>query len=97
MFPGHKMRCDYIKEKVGKCANCQENRLCMADYLEHIVRHFKVPNLRKRIGIDNLAVTQIDKNGYGQILVVVNHFCKQLWGMPAARIEKVTFLGKASF
>ena len=59
---------------VGKCAKCQKNCLRMVDYLEPVVRHLKVPNMRKRIGIDNLTVTPVDKNGNGHILVVVNHF-----------------------
>ena len=89
-FPGHKMRYDYIEEMVTKCANCQKNRRRMVDYLEPIVRHLKVPNLRKRIGIDNLTVTPVDKNGNGHILVIVNHFSKHVWGMPASRMDEIT-------
>ena len=50
----------------------------MVDYFGLVVRPLKVPNLRKRIGIDNLTVTPVDKNGDGYILVVVNHFSKHI-------------------
>ena len=59
-FSGHKMRCDYIEEMVSRCAGCQKNRLRMVGYLKPMLRHLKVPNLRKRIDMDNLTVTPVD-------------------------------------
>ena len=60
------------------------------DYLDPGVRHLKVPNLRKCIGMDKLTVTPVDKNGNGHIFVVVNHFYKHVWGTPAARTYEIT-------
>ena len=65
------MRYDFIEDMVGKCAKCQKNRIRMTDYLEPIVRHIKVPYLRKRISIDNLTITPIDKFGNDHLLVVI--------------------------
>ena len=75
---------------VSRCAGCLKNRLRIVDYLVPVVRHLKVPNLRKRIGLDNLMVTPVDKNGNNHILVVVNHFSTNVWGMPAARMAEIT-------
>ena len=72
------MRYDYIEDVVARCAGCQKNRLRMLDYLEPVVRHLKVSNMRKCIGMDNLTVTPVDKNGDGHILVVVNHFSEHV-------------------
>ena len=41
---------------------------------ELVVRHLKVPNLKKRIVMDNLIVTPVDMNGNDHILMIVNHF-----------------------
>ena len=57
-----------------------KNRLRMVDYLEPVVRHLKVPYLRKRIGMDNLSITPVDKNGNSHLLVIVNHYAKHVWG-----------------
>ena len=84
------MRYDYIKVMVARCARCQKNWLRMVDYLEPFVRHLMVPNLRKRIGMDNLTVTPVDKNGNMHILMVVNHFSKHVWRMPATRMDEIT-------
>ena len=89
-FPGHRMRYDFIEDMVSKCANCQKNRVRMVDYLEPVVRHLKVPHLRKRIGMDNLTITPVDKNGNNHLLVIVNHYSKHVWGMPAKRMDEVT-------
>ena len=50
----------------------------------------KVPSMRKRIVIDNLTVTPVDKNVDGHILVAVYHFSKRVRGMPASRMDEVT-------
>ena len=46
----------------------------MVDYLEPVVRYLKLQNLKKHIGMGNLKVTRVDKNGNENIMVVVNHF-----------------------
>ena len=84
------MRYDYIEEMVGKCAGCKKNRIQMVEYLEPVVRHLKLPNLRKHIGIDNLMVTPVDKNGKDHLLVEVSHFSKHVWVISAARMDEVT-------
>ena len=35
----------------------------MVNYLEPVVRYLKVLTLRKRIAMDNLTITPVDKNG----------------------------------
>ena len=77
-FPGHKMRYDNIKEIVSRCAGCQINCLRMVGYLDPVVRQLKVPNLRKRIGMEKLPVRPVDKNGNSHILVMVNHLSKHV-------------------
>ena len=72
------MREDCVKSMVSRCAYCQKNRLCMLHDLEPIVRNLKVLNLKKRIGVHNLSVTPVDKNGNGHIFVVFNHFSKHV-------------------
>ena len=75
---------------VGKCANCQKNRIRMTDYLEPIVRHIKVPYLRKRISIDNLTITPRDKFGNDHLLVVVAEYPKFVWGKAAGAMDEIT-------
>ena len=89
-FSGHRMRYDYIEEMIGKCGNCQKNRLRMVDYLELGVRHLKVLYLRKRILIDNLTITSVEQNGNSHLLVIVNYYFNHVWGMPAQRIDEVS-------
>ena len=60
-----------------------------AAYGKPVVRHLKVTNLRKHIGMDNLTVTPVDKNGNSHILVIANNFSKHVWEMPAARMDEV--------
>ena len=81
------MRYDVIEDMVGKCANCQENRIRMTDYLEPIVRHIKVPYLCKRISIDNLTVTPRDKYGNDYLLVVVAEYPEFVWGKAAKSMD----------
>ena len=57
------MRYDHIEEMVSGCAECKKNRLRMVGYLEQVVHQLKVPNLSKRICMENLIVTPVDKNG----------------------------------
>ena len=84
------MTYDFIKESVEKCANCQKNRRRMTVYLEPIVRHIKVPYLRKRIGMYNLTITPREKYGNDHLLVIVVEYPKFVWGYPAAKFDEET-------
>ena len=41
--------------------------------------------------MDNITVTPVDKNGNGHILVIVTYFSKHVLGMPAARLDEITW------
>ena len=82
-FPGHRIPRRIVEEWIFECAKCQKDRLGMTDYIEPLIRHIKPPHARSRVGVDNLAVTPVDRNGNQHLIVIVCHFTKYVWGTPA--------------
>ena len=82
-FPGHKIPKRIVEDWIQECPQCQKDRLGMTNFIEPMVRHIKPPYARSRVGVDNLAMTPADENGNQHLIVIVCHFTKYVWGMPA--------------
>ena len=62
LYPGHKIPMKLIMDFIATCPVCQKERLTALDGISPIIRHIKPMHKRSRIGIDDLAITPIDKN-----------------------------------
>lgn len=80
LYPGHRIPVKMVTEFINNCSICQKERLTAADGVTAIVRHLKPPHNRCRIGIDDLSISPVDKNGNGSLTVIVNHYSKHVFG-----------------
>jgi hypothetical protein len=83
-FPGHSIPQRVIGELIAACATCQKTKEEMVTSLPSKNLHLKPPYYRKRIGIDTLTLTPVDKFGNGLAIVIVEHFPKfcSIWPCP---------------
>ena len=86
-FPGHRIPYRVVQEFVSECIVCQKFRLGIANDLVPVRRTLKQPYLRKRVGIDRVAVTPADDEGNNNIIVVVAHWSKHVALFPAKDYE----------
>ena len=70
-FPGHRIPFRIVEELVSDCAICQKERLGMETALKPIYRTLKTGTRRKRVGVDSLTITPVDKNGNSGANVIV--------------------------
>jgi len=85
-FPGHKIPYAMVNDLVQTCGVCQKARLGMSvmDTIEPIHRPLRRSYIRKRVGIDTLTVTPVDKNGNKFIYVIVVPTTKLVYNYAAA-------------
>ena len=84
-FPGHRIPYREVYDMVQSCGICQKTRLGMAeiDTIEPVHRPLKQAYIRKRIGIDTLTVTPVDRNGNKFIYVLVVPTTKLVYMFPS--------------
>jgi hypothetical protein len=75
-FPGHIIPIRVIAEKIAECPTCQKTRLRYAYTLPSENLNLKVQHCRRRVGVDTLTITPVDKFGNGLAIIVVDHFSK---------------------
>jgi hypothetical protein len=75
-YPGHSIPMRVIGDLVSSCPTCQKTNLAMGNSLPSKSLHLKPQYYRKRVGVDTLTLTPVDKNGNGLAIVIVEHFSK---------------------
>jgi len=95
-YPGHGIPVRLIAEFVQTCPVCQKERLGLADQLQPVVRVLHPEHQRATVGIDNLALTT-DKNGNGNLIVLVNHFTKHIYGYATPAHPTMIMIARAIF
>lgn len=75
-FPGHAIPIRLVSDMISECVTCQKVRLSMNYQLPSENLHLKPPYYRKRVGIDTLTITPVDKFGNYLLIVIVEHFSK---------------------
>jgi hypothetical protein len=75
-FPGHSIPMKLVADMVASCPTCQKVRFGVENNLTSQNLTLKPPYYRKRVGIDTLTITPVDKFGNGLAIVIVEHFSK---------------------
>ena len=80
-FPGYqRLVADYVAE----CPVCQKIRHTMNDKFTSIVRTNNVDHHRKRIGLDGVTITPMDKHGMCYVYLIVVSATKLVAGYPTS-------------
>lgn len=95
-YPGHGIPVRLIAEFVQTCPVCQKERLGLADQLQPVVRVLHPEHQRATVGIDNLTIVP-DKNGNENLIVLVNHFTKHVYGYPTPEHPTMIMIARAIF
>ena len=83
-FPGHRIPIRLIEDLISRCAICQKHRLGIQDALMPVYRTLKPDSKRKRVGVDTLTITPVDKFGNKYLTVIVVHSTKLVDFYPSA-------------
>ncbi len=75
-YPGHSIPLKIVADLVSSCPTCQKVRFGMENNFVSKNLTLKPPYYRKRVGIDTLTITPVDKFGNGLAIVIVEHFSK---------------------
>jgi hypothetical protein len=75
-YPGHSIPIRVVADLITTCPTCQKVRKAMEYSLPSKTLTLKPPYYRKRVGIDTLTITPVDKFGNSLVIVIVEHFSK---------------------
>ena len=83
-FPGHQVPQRLVADYVAECPVCQKIRHTMNDKFTSIVRTNNVDHHRKRIGLDGVTITPMDKHGMCYVYLIVVSATKLVAGYPTS-------------
>ena len=93
VFPAHKISIRKVAEMVDNCAVCQKFRLGLRDQLEPVPRVLKPEHHRQVIGVDNLTISPVSKDGYKGVVVIVNHYTHFVYLHPVKSYDAESMAG----
>ena len=71
-FPGHQVPQRLVADYVAECPVCHKIRHTMNNKFTSIVRTNNVDHHRKRIGLDGVTITPMDKHGMCYVYLIVD-------------------------
>ena len=74
LYPNVKISLQAVLEWVKLCPICQKLRDMRVRGLQPITLNLKPPTYRKRVGIDHMTITPVDKYGNKCAIMIVEHF-----------------------
>jgi hypothetical protein len=75
-FPNHEIPFRIVQDFVESCVVCQKERKSISEKIKGSYRTIKQPTHRSAIGVDNVTITPMDKNGNTGATVVINLFTR---------------------